>query len=563
MGWVAAFQFLGLASLGGIVLGFPRIRLWFRRQRYTRGRQLQTAPVREKKQPGGRVWGGHWISRKSCRQHLLATGESGSGKSLVLRRTLKEVLKSIEHGQDLRCFAYDAENDIVPYLIQIGVTCPVYSLNPIESRTTLPEARRWDIATDGRNPAKALNIAARFVPQGEATGNSRFFDDMARILVWSVMNSFNRHLPKKWTYSDVVYACSSHERLIQILGRDPLGQEDLAGVFRDAEKMNVTGDNIFSTLYSKMAFHRPVAALWQRCTESLSMHDFVRSDSIVLVGTDETMDEAFKMINGMIFTSFVEEMAVLSNSTSRESLLWLDELEFCEAILQSGKLKHFLSRMRKKGGVFVGGFQDIEGFRDACGSAQKANAMIGQCSHKALLRVCSPETAEWSSALLGKYETIEAFESYQGDLGRRSNSVSEQQRTKDAVLPSEFFNIEEPSPEYGVEGYFISPGRNPYRKVIDPREFDAVVVSDEMDGKHGIHRRCDMEQILIPWTAEQERAFGIERDREPEQPSLLDTSKKKATRDKGQGDGLLDIGYEGRKQAAEQFMQSLDVSFGV
>ena len=125
---------------------------------------------------------------------MLVSGESGSGKSLVLRRTLKEILVSIQPGSDRRCFAYDSENDIVPYLMQIGVTCPVYSLNPIESRSTFPEARRWAISVDGRNPAKALNLAARFVPSGETTGNGKFFDDMARILNWSVMNSFNRHL---------------------------------------------------------------------------------------------------------------------------------------------------------------------------------------------------------------------------------------------------------------------------------------------------------------------------------------------------------------------------------
>ena len=418
---------LGLGLVGFVVVyvvivwGRPseRIQLWRRRRDYTRGRQLGKAPVREKRKEGEVPFGGHWVSRKSLRQHLVLSGESGSGKSLNLRRTLRDILLSIAPGSDRRCFAYDSENDIVPYLMQIGVTCPVYSLNPIERRTKFPEARRWAIATDARNPAKALNVAARFVPRGETAGNGKFFDDMARILAWSVMDSFNRHLPREWTYSDVVYSCSSSGRVVEILSRDEEGREQLAGVFRDVKKMNVTADNIYSTLYSKMAFHRPVAALWQRASKELSMHEFVKSDSIVLLGTDETMDEAFRVVNGMMFASFVEEMGVQSNSTTRESVLWLDELEFCEAILQSGKLKSFLSRMRKKGGIFAGGFQDIEGFRDAMGSTQKANAMIGQCSHKGLMRVCSPETAEWSAALLGKYDTIEEVQSYQGSIGQR------------------------------------------------------------------------------------------------------------------------------------------------
>ena len=119
-----------------------------------------------------------------------------------------------------------------------------------------------------------------------------------------------------------------------------------------------------------------------------------------------------------------------------------------------------------------------------------------------------------------------------------------------------------------MEGYFISPGRNPYRTVVSPREFDDIVVSDEMDEQHGIKRRDDMEQILIPWTTERERVFGIGLELEPEKEkkqekkrSPFEKKNKKKTKQHESGQDVYS--YEGKKQAAEQYVQTLDTSFGM
>lgn len=428
---------------------------------------------------------------------------------------MKEPLREITQGSDRRVFIYDSENDVIPYLMQIGVTCPVFSMNPTESRTDFPIAVRWDVSRDVTSPAKALNLAAKFVPDTDGDKN-KFFSDSARILLWGVINSFNRHSPAEWSYSDLVHAAISSSRVVEILTRDEDGRETLEGVFRDAEKMNITADNIFSTLYSNMAFHSPVAALWQRAGQALSIKDWIVSDSVLIIGNDQTMEVAFDLINDMIFSTMVEELSTLPNSGTRETIAWFDELRLCRPVLQSKKLSSFLLQMRKKGGVFVGGFQDIEGFRHAAGSKEVANEIIGQCSHKALLRLESPETAKWASELLGQYETIEVFESQHGELGQRSTSLNEQRIVKDNVLPSEFFSIREPSEQVGVEGYFLSPGRCPYKMVVDPGEFHKVVVPDASAKQHGASRRPDRDQCLLPWSVERKRSLCLEQEAEPD-----------------------------------------------
>ena len=55
-------------------------------------------------------------------------------------------------------------------------------------------------------------------------------------------------------------------------------------------------DNILTTFFSRVAFHKPVAALWQRANEAISIQDWVECDSILVLGHDETMEEA--SVNG-------------------------------------------------------------------------------------------------------------------------------------------------------------------------------------------------------------------------------------------------------------------------
>ncbi len=100
-----------------------------------------------------------------------------------------------------------------------------------------------------------------------------------------------------------------------------------------------------------------------------------------------------------------------------------------------------------------------------------------------------------------------------------TRSVSEQRTLKENVLPSEFVAIEEPSPTTGVHGYFLSPGRNPYARTVPAQEFIDVIVADEKEKKHGIIRRPDSHQSLIPWTEARRSALGITLERHQPQKS--------------------------------------------
>lgn len=84
-------------------------------------------------------------------------------------------------------------------------------------------------------------------------------------------------------------------------------------------------------------------------------------------------------------------------------------------------------------------FQDIDCFREAA-DTRIANEIIAQCSHKALLRMESYESARRASRFIGQYETLDIMQSKQGGLFGKG-SLSEQAMKRYAVLPSEFFLI--------------------------------------------------------------------------------------------------------------------------
>jgi len=524
--WLPGFIFVAVSTC--IYVFRDYIGRAIRRRLATRGRQVNRSGG-DKSKNGDRLWGPFSVTPDDCREHFLAAGKSKSGKSYIQRRLMAEVLTSIKEGANRRCYIFDAKNEIVPYLMKIGVTCPVFSINPLESRTEMPMSVSWDCRKDITSIARAQNLAAKLVPSHNE-GSGKYFTDAARLLVRGMCESFIRHnsdATKGWTFSDLVYASTCPKRLVAVLERDEWGLEDLNGLMKDER----TAYQVFTTLYSKMSIFRPVAGLWSRSTSALSLRDWVQSDSILTFGSNATVSEAVNPVYGLIFQMLVEEVDEQVDSESRETWVWLDEVRICEPILQSGMLSTFAVKARSKGGILVIGFQDIEGFKLAAGDDKAAMEIIGQCGHQAILRLASHESAEWASKQIGQHETIESLVSNSGEITSRSRSVNETYRLKDAILPSEFMNFKKASPRTGIPGCFVAPERNPIVRAISPREFDRFVISDRDKEEYGICRRTDSEQEMIRWSIDREQQLGLELERTAHPPrnemrSVLQTPKR-------------------------------------
>lgn len=422
-----------------------------RQRQYQRGRKLnRTSKARGN--ANGLRWGNHRVPESAATQHFLVVGTTGSGKSIVQRLLMKDVLISIKPGSDKRALIFDAKSDAIPFLHHIGTTCPVYSLNPFEAREDFPRAVAWDIAADITSPARALNLAACLIPS-EKSGGNQYFTDAARQVVSAIVESLIRHSPGTWTFSEFVYVTLSMERVKDILNKDEEGRETLANFFGDDR----TAYQVYTTVVSRMSYYRPVAGLWQRSKHKLSLRHWLTTESILLLGTNATAETALSAINEVMFRVLVEEIDVQPDSSSRRTWFWIDEARLSGPLLRGKMLPYLAVKGRSRGACLVLAFQDIDGFREAAGT-RIANEVIAQCSHKALLRMESDESARWASQLIGQYETLDLMQSKQGGLFCKGGSQSEQAARRDTVLPSEFYLIPATNRQNGLTGYFLSPG---------------------------------------------------------------------------------------------------------
>ena len=423
-----------------------------RQRKYQRGRELNRKASKSKQKsgiPGELRWGNFWLPESAATQHFLAVGTTGSGKSIVQRLLMKDVLISIASNSDKRVLIFDAKNDAASFLKYIGTSCPVYGLNPFAPHDSSVTAVAWDIAADITSAARALNLAACLIP-AEKGGNNQYFTDSARQVLSAIVESLIRHSPKTWTFSQFVHVTLSLERVKETLNRDEEGRETLANFFGDDR----TGYQVFTTVVSRMSYFRPVAELWKQREQKLSLRDWLSTNSVLLLGTNATVETALSAINEVMFRVLVEEVDMQTDSSTRRTWFWIDEARLSGPLLRNKMLPYLAVKGRSRGACLVLAFQDIDGFREAAGT-RIANEIIAQCSHKALLRMESDESARWASRVIGQYETLDILQSKQGGLFGRG-SLSEQAIKRDAVLPSEFFLIPPTTPKNGLTGYFMS-----------------------------------------------------------------------------------------------------------
>jgi type IV secretory pathway TraG/TraD family ATPase VirD4 len=191
------------------------------------------------------------------------------------------------------------------------------------------------------------------------------------------------------------------------------------------------------TISANIAYLRPIAALWQKATRRFSLQEWIDGNSILVLGNSETLRTPIDAINRAIFQRLVELVLAQSESSTRRTWFFLDELK------EMGRLDglpSLLTKGRSKGARAVLAFQTIEGLRAVYGD-RLANEICGMCANKLLLRTDSPETAQWASSVIGEAETLRWMRSHQSSKNGKSESASQQITTTQAVLASELLRL--------------------------------------------------------------------------------------------------------------------------
>lgn len=468
--WVPLFSFVGLCvyHLGaGAELAFALIGAGFqtfvitaliwivlaviwpeKRSNEIRGRQLLTAVaikaklnlIMQKEDPGI-LWGTVRIPTSNATSHFAVVGAVGSGKTLTIRMLMQDQLTRIKPGSDRRAIIYDAKQDMMQIVGSMGLRCKVMLLNPFDER-----GYAWDMAKDVTSPLSARELAMTLIPDEKES--QKFFNNAARELLTQLLMTFIKSRPGSWTFREVLLVMRSKELLRKVLGQDEENKEIIQNILECGPE---TLGSIMATIATKLGPYGAVAAAWERAGErKISVVEWLKSDSILILGNDERARSTLDIVNQLFVSLVATHALTMSESASRMTWLFFDEFR------EAGKLRgleNLILRGRSKGCCVVLGFQDIQGVQEVYGE-RLGNELVGQCGNKAILRLESPETAKWASQCVGEVEKWVASTSH-SQKGGSSTSHSIQNVAQ--VMPAEFMQLPVPdkATQTGLHGVYL------------------------------------------------------------------------------------------------------------
>lgn len=475
------------------------------KDRVIRGRSLisygqahKIAAIKTKAEGAGPFFGMLNLPDRVAPTHFLVCGTTGAGKTTVLRLLMQSVLPNVGTG-GTRALVYDAKQDILSILHGMGIRSKIVTLNPFDERCA-----GWAIAKDVTSPAVAEQVASILIPDERGSSNPYFFQ-AARSLLTGVLIAYILKCPGKWNLADVLHVLRSLEALKSLL----LSCSQMAYLVERYFSNEKTANDVMSTLDTKLRPYQYVAAAWSRASESISLSEWLEDEYVLVLGNDEETRSAIDAINQVIFKRLSELVIAQTESRTRRTWFFLDELK--EAGRLDG-LTSLLTKGRSKGACVVLGFQDIEGLSVAYGDNRTAREIVGLCANKAILRTDSPMTAEWASSLLGSREVLEhrvTESSAKSDRGKQtSTSQSEQIQKRETVLPSEIMALPPSGHENGLCGYYIVPEIGAYRADVQWGWIEKELLPVDSSVPNVVKRPGE-HQYLAPWTGADFKRLGL------------------------------------------------------
>lgn len=345
------------------------------------------------------------------RNHILIMGDTGTGKSTLIRRILLQIE---ERGE--AAIVYDPALDYTPefYRPERGDAI----LNPLDQRMPY-----WSPGDELLHEAETLTLAASLFPDRH-NGNPFFVESPRKI--FAHLLTF-RPTPEQLAW----WMCHEGEidRRVQgtpyaaVIDRQAPAQR--SGVLAS---LNMVADSLKLLPAETEATGRWSALEWSK----------KRQGWLFLTSTFETRERLLPL------TSLWLDMLVLrlmnrQEPNSRKVWFVLDELATLQRLPQ---LHTAVTENRKANNPVVLGFQGRSQLETRYG--HEAEAMLSQPATKIFLRTSEPNAAEWISRTIGGVETERLKESRsRGHLGsqRKTTSHNNERQIEPLVMDSEISGL--------------------------------------------------------------------------------------------------------------------------
>jgi len=467
----------------------------------TRAEAQAVLPTIAPDDPSAIFWGTFYLPESFGTQHFCIIGSSGSGKSTSLQLLMQSALPKIGRGLGRRALVYDAKRDIYSSLLAMGLhEDQVIILNPFDRRSAA-----WDMAADITDPTTADQIATILAP--DEWDPHPFFPRAAQSLVGGLMETYFYIAQRRWTFRDVVLGLRTDNRLKTILARSPQTCHLIEKFLGGTDTQRDVSATIETTM-RRLAF---IAAAWDRSNTSVSLNQWIRGESILLLGSNPALQSTVQQLNAAIFHR-VSQLVLAQPNIGRESgtnqtWFFLDELRRAGVL---PNLPELLVEGRSKGACVAIGFQDIPGLYQVY-KPNLAKEIIGACRNKTFLKIADPDTVQYASQTFDKQEVeITRYSRnwglsrnlISGDTQSTGVSVNRTIHTRWVIPPAAFRQIKEANPQNGIGGYYsLADVQDPYYAAI-PGEFVDQTLPKPNPSIPNIIERPPEHQILREWTLE-------------------------------------------------------------
>ncbi|OIR25642.1 type IV conjugative transfer system coupling protein TraD [Bathymodiolus thermophilus thioautotrophic gill symbiont] len=364
--------------------------------------------------------------------HFEISGATGTGKS----QTLKHLIRDIKNRGD-RAIIYSTSTEFISEFYDKSKDV---ILNPLDDRSP-----NWSIWNEVQEVYHYDDIAASIIPEVEAGANDPFWTDTAR----SLLSNSARKLQETGEYSTKIL----FDKLLSI------SLKEIAKIVKNTAAATIFADGIEKTALSVRSTLLSKLESFKFLTEDrgdFSIREWVKNEDnngCVFINSIGDQHEVLKPLISCWVDIFASSILSLPEDRKRRVWLIIDELP---SLHKLKSLEKILAESRKYGCCVVLSYQSYSKIQSIYGE-KGAQTLSDSTASKIFFRSNDQKNAQHSSEQLGKEEVKVTNEnlSMGAHIGRDSISISENEKLRELVLPTEILNLGD------LHGFYRLPGNYP------------------------------------------------------------------------------------------------------